>query len=153
MVLRCVLALLGNQKDAALKSLFVKFLGKRGMNKPNFQHSVCMLYLFWQWKLGKGFRLTYFFVRFSDSCAPFEQFWLKMWLDNLLDYVLVTTIAKAIQVALHFFIDDSFLVPSGPYLSFRWEVGWHEKFLVLTQLLQNLVLAFKASVFHYLHFG
>ena len=49
--------------------------------------------LFWQ---SASFGFTYFFVGFSDSCAPFEQFRLKMRLDNLFDYVLVTTIAKAI---------------------------------------------------------
>ena len=59
----------------------------------------------------------------SDGIAPFEQFWLEMRLDNLLDNVLIPRVTKILRVALHLFVKDSFLMPFGPDLSLRGKLG------------------------------
>ena len=73
-------------------------------------------------------------------------------IDGLINtYADISLIPSATNIFLHYIIDDSFFVPPGPDTRLRAENIVSKVFLILSKLLEYLLLALQATVFHHLH--
>ena len=65
-------------------------------------------------------------------------------------YRYISLILDSAEISLHNIVQDSLLVPLGPYLGPRTQRVLHQELLILTKLLEYQFLALYAPVLHHL---